>query len=210
MSASFQVYLRYFCSILTLTLLVAGCEQQQTTSKRGAEHTHDHDHDHGHVHAEPAFGGQIVDVGHTHGANGLLFYYAEILPVADNTMSLYVAVADETGKEHSVSMEETELMAYVTDAEQETSVTKEVILKIKDTGEPVLFLSASIPADFSNSRRLSVIVPKLTFGNERLNFGFEVDSENSKIPGQSDNSNDDSATIADADENADPTNEDVE
>ncbi len=206
MNASFQIYVRCFCFVLTLTLLIAGCEQQRTMSKSDAEHTHDH----GHHHAEPAFGGKIVDIGHTHGANGLLFYYAEVLPVGDNTISLYVAAADEAGKGKAVSMEETELMAYVTDAEQETSVTKEVVFKIKDTGETVLFLSASIPADFSNSKRLSVIVPKLSFGDERLNFGFEVDTEGSKTPGENDNATDDSATVPDDDENLDPTDEDVE
>ena len=181
MRSSSSHLLQYFFSGLLLTLFVAGCGRTESDVSHESSHSHEHDHDHSHHHSEPRFGGEMVEVGHTHNPNGLLFYFAEVLPVKDNSISFYLSVEDEAGKSSSAKITGTEIMAYVSDIESETTVAREMTFEIKEhnSDNTITLLAAQIPTNFVNSRKLSVVVPKLTLGGERLNFTFEFSNEES-------------------------------
>ena len=163
---------------LVLLFFAVGCENNGSDANHETGHSHENEHGHGHDHHHSGarFGGQMVEVGHTHNPEGLLFYFAEILPVTENTISLYVTVEDEAGNSNSVTITETEVMAFVSDAELETTVSREMTFELHEnnTGSPATILSATIPTSLVNSPRLSIVIPKLTLGGERLNFSFEV------------------------------------
>ena len=166
---------------LALAICAVGCESNESISSSGETDHHDHSHDHGHQHTEPRFGGDVIEVGHTHNPNGLLFYFAEILSADDGSVQFYLSVEDEAGGSKSATSKESEVMAYMSDAEQETSVSKEVVFQLQQIkpDDPVSVLSANVPADFVNSSKISVVVPKLTLGGERLSFSFEVEVQHS-------------------------------
>ena len=185
--------LQCFFSGLVLTLFITGCGNTKSDPNHETSHSHehDHDHDHDHQHSEPRFGGQMVEVGHTHNPDGLRFYFAEVLPVKDNRISFYLSVEDEAGNSSSPTIASTEFMAYVSDDESETTVSREIIFQLReDNGDsPMPLFETQIPTNFVNSRLLSVVVPKLTLGGERLNFTFEVSNKESL---QTDHANDSS------------------
>ena len=67
-------------------------------------------------------------------------------------------------------------MAFVSDTESETTVSREMTFELQENNSdnPATLLSATIPMSLVNSPRLSIVIPKLTLGGERLNFSFEV------------------------------------
>jgi len=161
---------------LVLLFFAVGCENNGSDANHETGHSHENENGHDHHHSGARFGGQMVEVGHTHNPEGLLFYFAEILPVTENTISLHMSVEDEIGNSNSVTITETEVMAFVSDAESETTVSREMTFELQENNSdnPATLLSATIPMSLVNSPRLSIVIPKLTLGGERLNFSFEV------------------------------------
>ncbi len=195
---------QYFFLGLLLALFVAGCGRTESDSNHQVSHSHEHDHDHSHHHSEPRFGGEMVEVGHTHHPDGLLFYFAEVLPVKDNSITFYLSVEDETGKSSSAKIAETEVLAYVSDIESETTVSREMTFKLQEDSNAMTLFAAQIPTSFINSRTLSIVVPKLTLGAERLNFTFEINNQESL---QSDHVNDSSDASSDTKEETESIDE---
>ena len=72
-------------------------------------------------------------------------------------------------------------MAYVSDDESETTVSREIKFQLREdnSDNSMPLFETQIPANFAKSRLLSVVVPKLTLGGERLNFTFEVKNKES-------------------------------
>ena len=178
MTFSIQSSFQYFFMFLGLALFSAGCEKTKTKPTAATEHSHDAEHSHNHDHDNngPRFGGHIVDVGHAHNPDGLVFFFAEILPVKENSIRLYISVENENGEAKPAILEDSSVMAYVYDSDSDTSSSKEVAftLKEKQGDIPVALLTSVIPTILHNSGQLSVIVPKITLGGERLNFTFNV------------------------------------
>ena len=88
MNLSFSPLSQAVCTWLLLIVLSTGCGPGDSDSNHDASHSHEHAHDHGHQHGEPILGGQMVEVGHAHNPDGLLFYFAEILPSQDDIVRL--------------------------------------------------------------------------------------------------------------------------
>ena len=195
MNFSIPSPLTYIFTSLALAICAVGCESNESTSNSGETDHHDHSHDHGHHHTEPRFGGDVIEVGHTHNPNGLLFYYAEVLPSHDGSVQFYLSVEDEAGGSKAATSKESEVMAYMTDAEQESGVSKEVVFQLQEINPdgPVSVLSATIPVEFANSSQIAVVVPKVTLGGERLSFSFEVEVRNLPDSIQTNNSEEESS-----------------
>ena len=202
MRSSSSHLLQYFFSGLLLALFVAGCGRTESDSNH--ESSHSHEHDHSHHQSEPRFGGEMVEVGHTHHPDGLLFYFAEVLPVKDNSITFYLSVEDEAGKSSWAKIAETEVLAYVSDIESETTVSREMTFKLQEDSNAMTLFAAQIPTSFINSRTLSIVVPKLTLGAERLNFTFEINNQESL---QSDHVNDSSDATSDTKEETESMDE---
>jgi len=170
-------------SVLVLMLFVAGCGNNGSDSKQETVHSHEDEHGHDHHHSEARFGGQMVEVGHTHNPEGLQFYFAEILPLKENTISFHLSVEDEDSNTNSPTITGTEVLAYVSDPEFETTVSREITFELQETNSaaPATLLSATIPEIFVNSQRLSIVIPKLTLGGERLNFTFGVSTADDSL-----------------------------
>ena len=160
------------CSILTIP--ISGCKQQNSTTTNDS--THSHDHNHGHRHGKPLFGGRIVEIGHTHKSDGLVFYFAEILPEQDNTIRLYISTEDEKGNSQAAAIETPTVAAYATDGKEASMFSKEMIFnRIQEEGEiTAVLLSGTIPTDLLSNKELSLVVPKIVLGGERLSFAISI------------------------------------
>ncbi len=172
---------------LVLIVLFTGCGPDDSDSHHDDSHSHEHAHDHGHQHGEPILGGQMVEVGHTHNPDGLLFYFAEILPSQDDTIRFYLSVEDEAGTSKPAMAKEPEIMAYVTDEEHQGEAAKEVYFKYLEESEEVSvpIFSASLPMEFEVGVPFSVVIPKMTLGGERMSFSFKVKSSSEPDSGAS-------------------------
>jgi|GEM_PF-1047275 len=163
--------------ILTCTPLImmaTGCKQQSVTNTDDS--THSHDHNHGHHHSEPLFGGQLVEIGHTHKRDGIAFYFAEILPEQNNTIRLYISVERKNEKPKPAAIEASTVAAYAADAANASMFSKEVVLTrdAEMADIPAVLLSGPIPADLLHKDQISLVVPKIILGGERLSFSLSI------------------------------------
>ena len=172
---------------LVLIVLFAGCEPVDSDSHHDDSHSHEHAHDHGHQHGEPILGGQMVEVGHAHNPNGLLFYFAEILPGQDDSIRFYLSVEDEAGTSKPAVSKESEILAYFTDEEHLGGAAREVYFKYLEESEEISvpIFSASLPTEFEVGGSFSVVIPKMTLGGERMSFSFKVKSSSAPDSGVS-------------------------
>ena len=109
---------------LVLTSAFLGCENSNSTPDQDELHVHTDNH--GHVHSPPRFGGQISEIGHTHGSEGLIFYYAEVLPDSGNTVRLYISSEDEQGKSTNAEIDDSSVLAYLAGAEEDSRLSREI------------------------------------------------------------------------------------
>ena len=182
---------------LGITLILVGCEQSTsepvTTDmhedfdhdhdhQHGAGHDHEHEHDdfegshshphtHGHRHGEPLHGGEIVSIGHSHHKDGATHYHAEVMPVIGDQIVFYVLTESEAGesKEHPVGTKE--IVAYLNEEGADPAQATEVSFHGEGDADSARF-QAEIPDGFADTRRFSIVIPKITLGGERLNFSF--------------------------------------
>lgn len=178
MNLSFSHLFQAVGTWLVLIVLFTGCGPDDSDSHHDDSHSHEHAHDHGHQHGEPILGGQMVEVGHTHNPDGLLFYFAEILPSQNDSIRFHLSVEDEAGTSKPAVSKEPDIMAYVTDEEHQGEAAKEVYFKYLEESEEVSvpIFSASLPTEFEVGASFSVVIPKMTLGGERMSFSFKVKS----------------------------------
>ena len=130
MNLSFSHLFQAVGTWLVLIVLFTGCGPDDSDSHHDDSHSHEHAHDHGHQHGEPILGGQMVEVGHTHNPDGLLFYFAEILPSQNDSIRFHLSVEDEAGTSKPAVSKEPDIMAYVTDEEHQGAARKKGTLSI--------------------------------------------------------------------------------
>lgn len=178
MNLSFSHLFQAVGTWLVLIVLFTGCGPDDSDSHHDDSHSHEDAHDHGHQHGEPILGGQMVEVGHTHNPDGLLFYFAEILPSQNDSIRFHLSVEDEAGTSKPAVSKEPDIMAYVTDEEHQGEAAKEVYFKYLEESEEVSvpIFSASLPTEFEVGASFSVVIPKMTLGGERMSFSFKVKS----------------------------------
>lgn len=150
----------------------------------GHEHEHEHEeefagshahgHTHGHRHGEPVHGGRTVSIGHTHHRDGETHYHAEVLPIEDDSIRFFLLTESDDGEPQVAEVEGAEISAYVADLDKESSNSYEVTFAQGEAGgeNSQVPYTAKIPEGFSESNRLSIVVPKIRLGSERLNFSF--------------------------------------
>ena len=187
MNLSFSHLFQAVGTWLVLIVLFTGCGPDDSDSHHDDSHSHEHAHDHGHQHGEPILGGQMVEVGHTHNPDGLLFYFAEILPIQNDSIRFHLSVEDEAGTSKPAVPKEPDIMAYVTDEEHQGEAAKEVYFKYLEESEEVSvpIFSASLPTEFEVGASFSVVIPKMTLGGERMSFSFKVKSSSEPDSGAS-------------------------
>ena len=187
MNLSFSHLFQAVGTWLVLIVLFTGCGPDDSDSHHDDSHSHEHAHDHGHQHGEPILGGQMVEVGHTHNPDGLLFYFAEILPSQNDSIRFHLSVEDEAGTSKPAVSKEPDIMAYVTDEEHQGEAAKEVYFKYLEESEEVSvpIFSASLPTEFEVGASFSVVIPKMTLGGERMSFSFKVKSSSATDSGAS-------------------------
>tara|TARA_Y100000814_G_scaffold117155_2_gene83817 strand:- start:86 stop:541 length:456 start_codon:yes stop_codon:yes gene_type:complete len=129
----------------------------------------------------------MVEVGHAHNPNGLLFYFAEILPGQDDSIRFYLSVEDEAGTSKPAVSKEPEILAYFTDEEHLGGAAREVYFKYLEESEEISvpIFSASLPTEFEVGGSFSVVIPKMTLGGERMSFSFKVKSSSAPDSGAS-------------------------
>jgi len=118
-------------------------------------------------------GGQIVGIGHSHHGNGQTHYHAEIMPLADGKIVFHVLTDDRHGESQPADVTMEKIRAYVDPLDQDSVQAVEVAFSATKNSGGSTF-TAIIPEVLQNCKRLSVIVPKIELGGERLNFSFKA------------------------------------
>lgn len=144
------------------------------------EHSHAKEHAHGHRRAEALYGGRIVSIGHSHHADGVTHYHAEVMPIARGRITFHVQVEDERGRSKDFPVESKEIIAFVDRLGAESPRALEVVFRA-DAESRATYV-ADIPEDWRESNeKLSVVVPKIKLGGERLSFSFSAEVENVEV-----------------------------
>ncbi len=188
--------------LLATGLSLVGCEQSASTvdtadsengqrHQHGSGHAHADPHNHGHQHGDPIHGGRIVAIGHTHHGSKETHYHAEIMPVVSGQITFHVLTDDAKGKSQTVPVAATKIVAYVDPLDRETVQAYEVVFSSKDNGGGSTFV-ATIPESLQDCKRLSVVVPKIELGGERLNFSFTTSLKDA--PAQSQETTEETST----------------
>ena len=133
------------------------------------EGDHSHGHSHAHRHAEPTRGGRIVSVGHTHHDAGVDVFHAEVLPLSGGRLVLEVLV-EEDGHMRPANVPEDSFEAIVGPTDGDDGLARTITFKRQ---EDSLF-SADAPEDLTGDAAMTVVVPRIELGGERLNFSYTV------------------------------------
>lgn len=151
----------------------------------GADHEHEHEdghqgahshlHTHGHRHGKPIHGGKIVSLGHTHHEKGSTNYHAEILPANEDQISFHVLVEDEEGKLKDFSADDEKVAGFVNVKKGNSLGAVEIEFE-RDKEDQSKFASA-IPERFIKAEDLTVVIPKIQIGSQKLDFSFKVARE---------------------------------
>ena len=118
-------------------------------------------------------GGQIVAIGHSHHGNGQTHYHAEIMPLADGKVIFHVLTDDGHGEPQPADLAIDKIRAYVDPLDRDSVQAVEVTFSARKKSGGSTF-TATIPEVLQDSKRLSVIIPKIELGGERLNFSFKA------------------------------------
>ena len=164
-------------------LLATGCNGSNAVTTNmdvDAEDHHQHDagydHDHSHHHrpGKPLHGGDIVTIGHSHHADGVTYYHAEVMPLVDGKVTFHLQTVNDAGNSVAMPISASEVPAYIAQLDRETALTTEMIFHAVGKGPTSEFVAA-VPKSHLDSTELSVVVPKIKLGGERQNFSFTVE-----------------------------------
>lgn len=162
-------------------------EYTQAETKAGDAHDHDgdehhHDHDHAHHHHGGPHEGRLVEIGHTHHEHDdkVTFYFAEVMPIDDGTLTFHL-VSEAEGSGHEMIVfpsEEEEITAIINGQGDDALSAFEVSLAaIKDKGASGF--TAALP-EALHGKQLTVVVPKIVLGGERMDFSFEAGGDDAR------------------------------
>ena len=150
----------------------------------GHEHSHDafegdhkHGHSHGHRHAEPTRGGTVVSVGHTHHEKGVDVFHAEVLPPAGGRMLIELLVED-AGHMKPADVAEDSFDAIVGPTDGDATLAATVTFGREDGS----LFAAEVPGRVAGEPKLTVVVPKIELGGERLNFSYKLEAADDDGP----------------------------
>ena len=141
-----------------------------------ADHTegaHSHPHSHPHRHGEPLHGGRIVSIGHTHHRDEVTHYHAEVLPLLDGAVTLYLLTESPDGEliEFPVPAEEFAALIGADDIALARNVT---FAPDGDDATTARFI-AKLDPELIGGGPVTFVVPRITLDGNRLSFRFPGD-----------------------------------
>ena len=160
--------------LICIGVLSSGCgqsESPETTNHEDSRGDHSQSHTHGSPLSEPLYGGAIVSIGHSHHADGATNYYAEVMPVVNGRITFHILTQNAEDQAESFPSDASEIVAYIDRLDSESAQAYEIVFKAADEGGGATFV-ATVPEMFLDSADLSVVVPRIRLGGERLNFSF--------------------------------------
>lgn len=178
------------CALLAgVILAAAGCGTQAasgTAQHDGHGHTHAHGeggghshssghaHGDGHSHSESLYGGQLVEIGHSHHGEAVESFQAEIVPIRDGQIVLHFLSEDAHGHLQPLELEVAELPGYVNKTAETAMRAREVIFRPRSEEAAASAFVADLPESLSDSSEFTVVIPKVVIGRERFSFSFEA------------------------------------
>jgi hypothetical protein len=149
--------------------VLSGCTGT-TDSEDSHENGDDHTHSTGTV--ESLHGGTIVAIGHSHVEDKVTHYYAEVMPITNQQLTLHLLVERLTGVAAAQSIEKQELVSYLNrNGDSQLNARKMVLAA---NAENPWTLSGQLPEE-PFGKRVKVVVPPIRVAGERMSFSFEVD-----------------------------------
>ena len=139
----------------------------------GLAGTHSHDHSHNRSLGKPLHGGRIVPIGHAHHKGGVTHFHAEVMPLVDDVIRLYLLTESDDGESVGYSTEDKEIPALVS-VQAKGSLSKEVSFESKAGSDDSAEFILAIPESLAGGRAFSVVIPKITLGGQRQNFSFSI------------------------------------
>ena len=143
--------------------------------QHGGGHEHDHDHGDGHRHDDPPRGGKVISIGHSHHADEVTSFHAEVMAVVAGEISFHLLTGNNEADLRPLQIEESEVLAYINRHDDPASRAHEIVFRAQSEQRGRSMFSAAIPDSLSNSQRFTVVVPKVTLGSERTSFSFDAE-----------------------------------
>ncbi len=157
-------------AILTGSFLV-GCGDSDSAN---ATHAHeDSNHDHSHHQGKPLHGGRIVSIGHTHGGDDVTQFHAEIMPVTDKTIRIYLLAESDAGETKDISIDSKEIPALIS-IKGRDSIAIEAPFQAVVEGDAGSAFSMTLPDPLVDGEAFLVVVPKIMLGGLPQNFSFSA------------------------------------
>ena len=95
------------------------------------------------------------------------------MPLADGKITFHVLTENGHGETQPAGVATEKIRAYVDPLDRDSVQAVEVVFSATKNSDGSTF-TATIPEVLQDSKRLSVIVPKIELGGERLNFSFKA------------------------------------
>ncbi len=159
-----------------LLIPVAGCGDSAGLSnshQHGHSSGHAHSHDHENEEVNALHGGRLTSIGHTHHASGEQHFFAEVMPVVDQEITIYLLTKNETGRGIEFAVDETEIPAYAASRKTVSSSAYPAVFKQQGKAPSAKFV-ASVPELLQDRGTLSVVVPRILLGGQRRSFSFDT------------------------------------
>ena len=99
-----------------------------------------------------------------------------VMSVVDGRITFHILTSGTEGNSQAVRVSVSKIIAYIDPLDRESTQALEVVFSGKGNEGESTFVS-TIPESFQNCKRLSVVVPKIELGGERLSFSFTVSQD---------------------------------
>ncbi len=147
-----------------------GAGQDPRHKHENFEGSHSHAYEHEHRQGEALFGGWIAPVGHTHQESGETHYAVEVMPIENNSLSLYFLV-EKDSKLDLANAKFNETTAYMGEPDAPPAMAREVTFQ---ADEDAASYSTEVPEFLHGKEKIEVVFARVEFGGESLSFNIET------------------------------------
>ena len=160
------------------------------------EGSHSHAYEHEHRQGDALFGGRLAPVGHTHQESGETHYAVEVMPIENDSLSLYFLVEKDSNLQLADAKFD-ETTAYMGEPEAPPAMAREVTFQADKDSDAY---SAEVPEFLHGKEKIEVVFARVEFGGENLSFNIETgysEAEMTSVDGSADSAKADDEPLED-------------
>ncbi len=160
--------------VCTLSVFI-GCSPQPSQTTAASDKNHDdkrNSHHHHRTEIDPAYGGKVVPIGHTHGDDGeTVNYFAEL--VREDSRLLMFVRGENDGDEQDAQVATESFDGFIARKETSGSVTLSFKPKQHGEGDTSSCFVCEMPDNLDRFENL-IVIPSLRVSGTRMRFSFSI------------------------------------